>query len=150
MTDENKEQWLKLLKDFNFKHDFDKALKYIETHIEYDNQNSQTTETVLDTTIVLAISVLNKLSSLDNVHFLSEPSENGVDVVENTYHIRFQRDELSIMSDPKMYMEQQLINILVEIIEGIISTKDIYIYLLFNEIKTVDTTLHVTSRYAIS
>ena len=140
--EENKEKikksWVTLLKSFEFPDDkIDEVFEYCQNHMDYElyGRNIKADES----TIHLALNVLKKID-LNTVEFV----KINDDVRTNVVKFNFDHDNYPDIFEEATIVEE-ISNMLIEIQQ----TKKLYIFLLFSEVKQIDSEVMVFNRFYI-
>ena len=151
----NNEKWDKLFEEIGFKPEhFDMLNKYASAHTQYELINVlQSDKGFPESTLPYALRVLLLIQNegfLNKIHFVSRPSE-VLSVPTETTVTRYQFDieYLRMIEDKEAFMSSQFTIGIAENLIKILKLHDVYVYILFSDMKTVDNVLHIFHRFGI-
>ena len=150
-----KEEWEKLLLELGFKPEYlDKINEYTSVHTQYELINIiQSGQGFPESTLAYALRVLLLIQNegfLNKIHFVSRPSEEMTVPIETTVtRYQFDIEYLSFVEDKEAFMAHKFITDTAENLIKILKTYDVYVYILFSDMKTVDNILHIFHRFGI-
>lgn len=151
----NKEKWEKLFEEIGFKPEyFDKINGYASVHTQYELINILNSgEGFPESTLPYALRVLLLIQNegwLNKIHFVSRPSEEMTVPIE-TVVTRYQFDiqYLGMVEDKEAFMSHKFTTDTAENLINRLKLYDIYVYILFSDMKTVDNVLHIFHRFGI-
>jgi hypothetical protein len=131
-----KYDWKKMLLDMGIDDDkVDKLLPYIEVHVDYE-LNTKITNIVKSTTLGIAVSILNKIDK-NKVKFVKLNDDVRTNVLQFEFDENISEEEANTV----------IINETVKMLNHILETKKINIFLLASEINIVDDTYIVFNRF---
>lgn len=128
MKDKNKAMWKKLLIEQEYdEKNIDKILDYIEIHSDYEVLSGRLEKSTLH----LALKLFQELD-LTNIEFVKKNDKVKTNV------LRFDFSNLLDVPDLEMEMSMVFVEETRKMLEKILETKKIYIFLLFSEIVVGD------------
>ena len=141
-------KWSKLLIEMGFStKSIDKILEYVEVHCGYEILFPIHFEKERTVTLPYSLKVLLQLEQnglLDKIHFVSHPSDEvPIESYMSKYGI--DSDELRTISEEAIIsriIEDTVLNL-----KKLLESKEIYIYILFSDIRNIDNVLHVFNRF---
>jgi hypothetical protein len=151
----NKERWEKLLVDLGFKPEYlDKINEYASVHTQYELINIlQSGQGFPESTLAYALRVLLPIQNdgfLNKIHFVSRPSEEMTVPIETVVtRYQFDIEYLGMVEDKEAFMAHKFITNTAENLVKILKEHDVYVYILFSDMKTVDNVLHIFHRFGI-
>jgi hypothetical protein len=151
----NKERWEKLLVDLGFKPEYlDKINEYASVHTQYELINIlQSGQGFPESTLAYALRVLLPIQNdgfLNKIHFVSRPSEEMTVPIETVVtRYQFDIEYLGMIEDKEAFMAHKFITNTAENLVKILKEHDVYVYILFSDMKTVDNVLHIFHRFGI-
>jgi len=156
----NWEKWGKLITDLGFKPEFNDIVNnYIEVHTGNEMINiAHEAGKIPDSRLPYALRVLLVLQNnncLDKIHFVKSPF-SGVEIngelvdcpiitVMTKYH--YEHDALRAVEDKEGYMSYNFTKDTAENLMKLMESKEVYIYMLFSDMKAIDNVLHIFHRF---
>jgi hypothetical protein len=150
----NKEKWEELLLELGFKPEYlDKINEYASVHTQYELINIlQSDKGFPESTMPYALRVLLQLQNegyLDKIHFVKRPDALVVPIETRVTRYQFDIEYLGFVEDKEAFMAHKFITDTVENLIKKLATHDVYVYILFSDMKTVDNVLHIFHRFGI-
>jgi len=151
----NKEKWGKLITDLGFKPEYvDIVNEYVEVHTQNELINiAHVAGEIPETRLPYALRVLLHLQNndcLDKIHFTDRPAgdddEKLVPIVTVMTKYNFS-DEMNFVEDKEAYQASVFTMDTAENLIKLMKSKEIYIYMLFSDMKTFDNILHIFHRF---
>jgi hypothetical protein len=151
----NKKKWGEMLLEVGFKPEYlDKINEYASVHTQYELINIlQSDQGFPESTLPYALRVLLMIQNkgyLDKIHFVDNPSGELVVPIETVVtRYYFDSDVLWTVDDKEGYMSHKFT---VDTAENLIKklvTHEVYVYILFSDMKAVNNVLHIFHRFGI-
>jgi len=147
----NKEKWEEMLLEIGFKPEhLDMVNKYASVHTQYELINVlQSDKGFPESTLPYALRVFLQLQNegyLDKLHSVDRVSGEGiVPIITHVTKYQFDSDDYPFLNEDAM--ASSFTADTAENLMKLMESKEVYIYMLFSDMKTFDNILHIFHRF---